>query len=297
MNEEEFHIIADYQLNELKPLVWIGTFLLGGLGILISILVIIVKNSFNLPVIFASSQLSFWDLMFIMMISLIGMFLFHELIHAFTAWLFHIPVKFGWGMMGKFYPYFSVSLKKPVNKHQYIWIAVMPNLIINFFFVILILITEGEIGYSLFVLLFITHIAGGGGDAALLYTVFKYPSTILLMDHGLGLQILSKDDLKKEILISQESSILRLYRKNRGILYFVSIFILVFIFSIALSPILELVLQALFGDHPDFFIVIEEISETSFSISPNFVNCLIFSIIPTLLIWIFRLVIIKHKKR
>ncbi len=297
MNDEDFHIVADYHQKELMPVVWIGILGLTIVSVILSLGLILVKNSLSLPVVFLTTQFTFWDLTFIMILFFIGVFLFHELLHAITAWIFHIPTKFGWGMMGKLVPYFSVSLKKPVNRQQFIWITIMPNLIINVLLAILILVTEGEIIFPFFVMLLITHIAGGGGDAALLYTVFKYPPTILLNDLGLQLQILSKDDLEKKPLINQDSPFVRVFRENPGILNFLGLFILVFIVVSVLAPFLELPLRALLGYDPNFFVVYEDITETSFTIRPNFVNCFISSIIFASTIWIIRKSISKFEKK
>ncbi|MFX0052064.1 MAG: DUF3267 domain-containing protein [Candidatus Hodarchaeota archaeon] len=297
MNNEDFHIVADYHQKELMPVVLIGILGLTIVGIILSLGLILVKNSLNLPVVLLTTQFPFWSLTFIIFCFFIGMFLVHELLHAITAWTFHIPTKFGWGIMGKLVPYFSVSLKKPVNRLQFIWIAIMPNLIINVFLAILILITKGEILFSFFVMLFITHIAGGGGDAALLYTVFKCPPTILLNDLGLQLQILSKDDLEKKPLINANSPIVRVFHESPRIISFFGFFLLIFIVSIALAPFFELALRALLSYDPHFFIVYEEISESSFTIRPNFINCFISSILLITMIWIVRKSILKLKKK
>lgn len=289
MNNEDFHIVANYDLKELQPVAWIGIFFMGIVGVILSILLIIIKFSLNLPVFFQVNQFNFWDLLFLIFlffIAFIGIFLSHEFLHAIAAWIFHIPTKFGWGRMGKLLPYLSVSLEKPVPRHQYIWFEVMPNLIINVFLAIPILITEGQILVFLFVILLIMHIEGGGGDAALLYAVFKYPSTILVNDLGHQLQILSKDDLEKQPLINQDSPIVRAIRENRKIFYFLPLFFVVLFLQIVMAPIFDLILAAILGDDPNFFKMIEETSESNFTIRVNLINCLAFSIILTPIIWI-----------
>ncbi|MHA2296091.1 MAG: DUF3267 domain-containing protein [Candidatus Hodarchaeales archaeon] len=285
MSNQDFRIVADYDQKELMFPVFIGTFLLGIVGVILSVILILVKYTLDFPVFFQATQLNFWHVLFIMLVFFIGMFMFHELLHAIVSWTYHIPTKFGWGIIGKILPYFSVSLEKPVNRHQYIWIGIMPNLIINVFLAILILITKDQILVSYFVLLLIMHIAGGGGDAALLYTVFKYPSTILLKDSGLQLQILSKDDLEKQPLINQDSPIARVVREKREVLYFFGLFLVVFYLSIITAGVLELILAVLLSDNPNFFLLIET-SGNVITISINFVNCLIFSTILTPMIWI-----------
>ncbi len=295
MNNEDFHIVADYHQKELMPVVWMGSLGLAIVGVILSLVLILIKNSLSPPIVFLTTQFSFWEIV-IMLFFFIGTFLFHELFHAITAWMFHIPTKFGWGMMGKFVPYLSVSLKKPVNRNQWIWIAVMPNFIINVFLAILILITEGELILPFLVILFITHIVGGGGDVALLYTAFKYPSTVLLNDLGLQLQILSKDDLAKKPLINQSSPIVKVFRENRGIYYFLILLFVVLFVTMSLAPVFDLILGVILGYDPEIFVTVVETSELSFTISPNFVSCLIFSVILTPMIWIIRIAIMKYKR-
>ncbi|MFX0184365.1 MAG: DUF3267 domain-containing protein [Candidatus Hodarchaeota archaeon] len=299
MNNEDFRVVAAYNQKELTPVVWIGILCLIIIGIILSLGLVLVKNSLNLPVVFLTTQLTFWDRTFIMFLFFVGMFAIHELIHAITAWTFHIPTKFGWGIMGKTIPYFSVSLKKPVNRHQYIWIAIMPNLIINVFLAILILITKDEILFPFFVILFIMHIGGGGGDAALLYIAFKYPPIILLNDLGLELHILSKDDLEKKPLINQDFPIVRVFHENRRIINFFSFFLLVFIVLIILAPFFEFALEFLLGYDPNFFAYrkYSGTGEGTITFHPNFGTCFISSIILTTLIWIVRKGILKIKKK
>ncbi|MFX0124559.1 MAG: DUF3267 domain-containing protein [Candidatus Hodarchaeota archaeon] len=288
MDNQDFHIVADYHQNELTPIVLIGTLFLGILGVLLTIPLIILKQSLNISFLFPETYLTFWSFFFIIIFFIIGMIIVHELIHAFTAWTFNIPTKFGWGMLGKFIPYFSVSLGKSVDRYQYIWIGVMPNIIINVFLVFLILFTEAQLLYSFFVILLITHISGGGGDAALLYTAFKYPSTILLKDTGLQLQILSQEDLEKKPLIDQDSPIMRVFHKNREILNFLGFNLVIFFLLIVLAPLFETILTFILGKTPNFFLNVVETSEQEFTISLNYVNCFLSSIILALIIWLVK---------
>lgn len=294
MDNQDFRIIADYDQNELKPIVLIAMLFMGIFGLIVSIPLIILKNSLNISFLFLESQLTFWNIFFIMISFVIGMIIFHELIHAIMAWIFNIPTKFGWGIMGNLIPYFSVSLGKPVDRYRYIWIGVMPNIIINVILVFLIFFTEAQIIYSFFVVLLITHISGGGGDAALLYTAFKYPSTILLKDTGLQLQILSKEDLEKQPLIDQDSPLMRIFRENREIMNFLGLFFVVLFSLIVLAPFFEIMLIFILGYSPNLFLTVVETSEQGFTMSPNIVTCLILSIILTPIIWLVKK---KRKKR
>lgn len=130
----------------------------------------------------------------------------------------------------------------------------------------------------------ITHISGGGGDAALLYTAFKYPSTILLKDTGLQLQILSKEDIEKQPLIDQDSPIMRVFRENHEIMNFFGLFLVVLFLLIVLAPFFEIMLMIILVDTPNFFLNVVE-TEGGFTMSPNIVNCFFLSIILTPMIW------------
>lgn len=142
---------------------------LGILGVLLSIPLIILKQSLNISFLFLETQLTFWNIFFIMISFSIGMVFFHELIHAIMAWIFNIPTKFGWGILGKLIPYFSVSLGKPVDRYRYVWIGVMPNVIINVFLVFLIFFTEAQIIYSFCDFVNHTYLRGWGRRSLTLY--------------------------------------------------------------------------------------------------------------------------------
>ena len=201
----------EYSAQELMPRMFFWTIVYCVTWFLILLIIIIAKQvlypTTNVITFSTTSILNIIDISESLIV-IISVFIFHEIVHAITSWIFGIPVKFGAGIMN-FSPYLSVEPLIPVLKRNYYFIAIAPTIFINLGFIVLILFSNiRSVIFLLSVITFFLHFIGCAGDFALIETVHKYPKSILIKDTGFGLIILSANPLHsmKKIVETKKKS-------------------------------------------------------------------------------------------
>ncbi|MFX0095807.1 MAG: DUF3267 domain-containing protein [Candidatus Hodarchaeota archaeon] len=232
INTEEMYVVDDYDEPTFVALWGIGIafttlIAVGVIAVIVQLKTIFFPQTLNIsePVL---------NPLFIALIGLAGfvvVIIGHEILHAVPARMYGIPTRFVVGRKGLI-PYAGVSLGKPIGRNQFIWIALVPNVIINTIMVIFLLVANSGMIWSYVLILFIAHVAGGGVDALMIYMVSKYPSSILIADSGPTIQILAPEPLERVDLLNKDSWI------YKGIIFagyfFLALFLIVPILGIVL---------------------------------------------------------------
>lgn len=128
---------------------------------------------------------------FIVVFYVVGILLFHELIHTIAA-SFFVPIK---SVTLRFkLLVWEVHVDKPLKRNQYILYTLAPGFILSLVGMLLFLAFKSVNIQFFSAVLFLIGFAGATGDVWLAVRTLKFPKNCYILDKGVELDILIEDD-------------------------------------------------------------------------------------------------------